>query len=200
MSPRLDVPSLVTVLQKPDLPQTQQMNAAMGLLRNGALPEALALARQLVSANAKDVEARQLLAICLARTGSVVEAEREFTHALQLAPDHPHVLSNLATLLRSAGRVHEAIPLWRRATAANPGHLQAWMDLGAAELSIDHHREAAAAFERALALQPSARAWHYLGNARRAGGELALAEAAFRNALALDPRSASAFVNLGAVF
>jgi Flp pilus assembly protein TadD len=199
MSPRLDVPSLVTVLQKPDLPQIQQMNAAMGLLRNGALPEALALARQLVSANAKDVEARQLLAICLARTGSVVEAEREFTHALQLAPDHPHVLSNLAALLRSAGRVHEAIPLWRRATAANPGHLQAWMDLGAAELSIDHHREAAAAFERALALQPSARAWHYLGNARRAGGELVLAEAAFRNAIALDPRSASAFVNLGAV-
>jgi len=199
MSPRLDVPSLVAALQKPESPQIQQMNAAMGLLRNGALPEALALARQLVSANSKDVEARQLLAICLARTGNTVEAEREFTHALQLAPAHPHVLSNLATLLRNAGRVHEAIPLWRRATAANPGHLQAWMDLGAAELSIDRHREAAAAFERALALQPSARAWHYLGNARRAGGELVLAETAFRNAITLDPRSASAFINLGAV-
>jgi Flp pilus assembly protein TadD len=175
------------------------MNAAMGLLRNGALPEALALARQLVAASPENVEARQLLAICLARTGSVVEAEREFTHALQLAPAHPHVLSNLATLLRSAGRVHEAIPLWRRATAADPRHLQAWMDLGAAELSIAHNREAATAFERAIALQPSARAWHYLGNARRAQGELALAEVAFRKAIALDSRSASAFINLGAV-
>jgi len=171
----------------------------MGLLRRGALPEALALAGRLAAAHPDSVEARQLLAICLARTGKAGEAEREFAQALRLAPDHPHVLSNLASLLRSLGRSEEAVALWQRATQAHPSFLQAWMDLGATELARGRGNEAVAAFERAIALQPSARAWHYLGNARRAQGELALAETAFRNAIALDPRSASAFLNLGAV-
>ena len=178
---------------------TQQTNAVLGLLRSGAIGEALPLARQLVAFAPQDVEARHLLALCLARSGNAADAEREFAHALRLAPNHPGTLANLAVLLRSLGRVQEAIPLWRRATAAHPQFLQAWIDLGAAELSLGQHQQAVVAFGKALALQPSALAWHYLGNARRETGELPAAEVAFRNALALDPRSATAWINLGAV-
>jgi tetratricopeptide (TPR) repeat protein len=184
-------------LRPPDT--TRQLNAVMALLRGGAIGEALPLARELAARVPQDVEARQLLALCLARSGDATEAEREFTQALRLAPSHPGVLANLAVLLRGLGRVQEAIPLWRRATAAHPQFQQAWIDLGAAELSLGQHQQAAAAFETALALQPSALAWHYLGNARRDAGDLPAAETAFRNALALDPRSASAWINLGAV-
>lgn len=175
------------------------MNAVVALLRSGAIGEALPLARQLAALAPQDAETRQLLALCLARSGNAVEAEREFAQALRLAPGHAEVLANLAVLLRSLGRVQEAIPLWRRATTAQPQFQQAWIDLGAAELSVGQHQQAAAAFEQALALRPSALAWHYLGNARREADDLPAAEIAFRNALALDPRSASAWINLGAV-
>ncbi|QNP39659.1 tetratricopeptide repeat protein [Lysobacter solisilvae (ex Woo and Kim 2020)] len=177
----------------------QQLNAVIGLLRSGVIGEALPLAQQLVARAPQDAEARQLLALCLARSGSAADAEREFVQALQLAPAHPGILANLAVLLRGQGRVQEAIPLWRRALAVQPKFVQAWIDLGAAELSLGQHQAATVAFEQALALQPSALAWHYLGNARRDAGDLPAAETAFRNAVALDPRSASAWINLGAV-
>lgn len=171
----------------------------MGLLRNGATGEALALARQLATRAPDDADIRQLLAICLSHTGSVAEAEQEFRQALRLTPTHPAVLANLATLLRNVGRAPEAIPLWHRATAADPRFVKAWIDLGAALLSVGRPDEAVVALEKAIALRPSPLAWHYLGSARRAGGELALAETAFRNAIALDPAVATAWINLGAV-
>jgi len=129
----------------------------------------------------------------------VADAELEFREALRLAPAHPAVLANLATLLRSAGRLPEAIALWHRATAADPRFVQAWIDLGAAELSVGHHKQAAEALQKAIALRPSSVAWHYLGSVRRAAGDLPLAEIAFRNAIALDPAAATAWINLGAV-
>lgn len=189
----------MTALRTPDATQKQQMHAAMELLRKGAMTEALTLARNLAQAVPGNIDIRQLLAVCLARTGRVADAEQEFRRALELVPAHPGVLANLATLLRSDGRPREAIALWRQATASNPRSLQAWIDLGATELSVGEHGHAIKAFEKAIALQPSATAWHYLGNARRATGELPLSETAFRNALAIDPGSASAWINLGAV-
>jgi Flp pilus assembly protein TadD len=171
----------------------------MGLLAKGATGEALALARRLAEASPQNIDVRQLLAICLTRSGNIADAEREFRHALRLSPSHPPVLANLATLLRSQGRLPEAIPLWRRATSIDPKFLQAWIDLGAAELSDGQNASAAEAFEKAIALQPSSRTWHYLGNARRALGQLLSAERAFRNAIALDAKSATAWINLGAV-
>lgn len=179
--------------------QKQQINVAMALLQKGDTAEALALARRLSQQWPADIEIRQVLAISLARSGDIVAAEHEFRHALRSAPHHPGILSNLATLLRGAGRPLDAIPLSQQATRAHPGFVQGWIDLGAAQLAAGQPVQAAIAFQRAIELKPSPLAWHYLGNARRASGELEAAVIAFRNAIALDPAYAIAWVNLGAL-
>lgn len=177
-----------------------KLHAVWQLFQKGDVAQAAQLALQIVQSNPNAVEAQHLLGICYAQQGNDVAAEVAFKVALGLAPNHPQLLANQATLLRRQNRLEDAAQLWQRAVSVAPKFTQAWIDLGLAELKLGRHLQAVAPLQQATIQQPqSALAWHGLGNAQRLCGELEAAELAFKNAIQFDPKYESAWVNLGAI-
>lgn len=81
-----------------------------------------------------------------------------------------------------AGRHEEAAVALRAYVAQNPRDASAWVWLGASYYQLGYVRDAAAAFERAMALQPSGEIALWLGAAYAAAGREADARAAFARA------------------
>ncbi len=172
----------------------------MRLLQAGQADAALAIGKRLVAEAAQAPDACQLLAMCHAETGNSDEAEKAFLHALELAPNHPLVLVNYATMLRKTGRLDAALGALQRAVDTAPDFAKAWTELGVTALEAGHPQQALVALKRAVELQPdSVLAWHGLGNASRATEDLDAAEAAFTKVIALAPEHRSASINLGTV-
>lgn len=67
----------------------------------------------------------------------------------------PHAMTNLAVLLRDAGRLEEALPYARRAVAQMPRYAHGHRVLGKLALAAGRADEALAAFQQALAIEPA---------------------------------------------
>ena len=64
------------------------------------------------------------------------------------------MLNNLGYSQLTLGRYDLALPLLRRAIAANDGNAQAHMNLGLAFFGLSRYGDAVESWERAVALQP----------------------------------------------
>ena len=180
--------------------QSSQLERVLRLLQAGRADEALEFGMELAAQAARAPDALQLLAMCHGEKGNSDEAEQAFLRALELAPNHPLILVNYATMLRKAGRLDAALAVLRRATGMAPDFAKAWSELGNTALRAGHLQQALVALKRAVALQPDlVLAWHGLGSASRATGDLDAAESAFQRVMELDPQQQSAQINLGAV-
>lgn len=99
-----------------------------------------------------------------------------------------------------ARRWAEAGAAYERALAAG-GPARAWYRLGNVREEQDRDAEAAACFQRALALDPAhAQAWNNLGGARQRAGDLEGAIDAYRRSIAADPDLAQPYLNLGRLY
>lgn len=180
--------------------QAGELQRAFALLQAGQPGEALAVARRLVDIAACSADAQQLLGMCLSRGGQIEAALDAFARALELAPDHPLILSNYVLALRQAGRVRAALRLALRATEIASDSPKAWLELSVAAQAAGDPALAASAGARALRLQPdSLPALQAVGNAARAGEDLAAAEKAYRTLLARDASQHQAWLGLGDV-
>jgi Tfp pilus assembly protein PilF len=180
--------------------QAARLETAFGLLRERRGAEALAIVRQIAAQAPSSVDAHHALALCHTECGDHAAAEQSFRRALSLAPGNAMVLGNFATMLRGQGRDEEAFRIFLQAADAGPDGARFRVEAGLAALDLGRSADALRLLELAVAQQAgSARAWHGLGNARRAQGDLEGAEAAFRKAVALAPQAAASWVNLGVV-
>lgn len=83
------------------------------------------------------------------------EAQRAFTEAASILPDHPMVLHERARRLALAGDASGARVILERVVTAAPRHLPAWLSLAAVLRTLGRQDEELAALERALALEPT---------------------------------------------
>jgi tetratricopeptide (TPR) repeat protein len=102
-----------------------------------------------------------------------------------------------ARLCQQAGDFAHAELLARQVVQQEPAHAEAWVLLGAACHGQGKHAEAAAHFQQALRLRPSADAHYGLAGALAALGRHAEAVDHYRHALRLEPRHAEALTDLG---
>ncbi len=172
--------------------QAAQFQQAIALLQSGNAPQALGLSWTLVREAPDCADAQQLLGLCMAETDQ--PADEAFRRALALA-NSPLIAANYATWLRKQRRFADAVSVLENA----PTTAQTALLLGSTLLTMQDHARAAKAFECAVALQPSAQAWHGLGSALRGSEDWEIAAAAFRKAIELDANYAPAWVNLGAM-
>jgi len=192
--------AMVGAIQALTASQARQLATTFQLLQAGQAAAALTSAAQLAALAPAAPDAQQLLAMCLAETGAVDNAETAFRCALALAPRHPLILLNYATLLRKLGRLDEALAGFQDAVGSAPELAKAWLELGLTALQAGRSQRALTALGRAVELTPdSALAWHALGNARRETSDLEAAAEAFQTAVAIAPDYATAWVNLGVV-
>lgn len=192
--------TLATAPQALTADEARQCEAAAGLLREGKVPDALRIAEGVLAKVPRSPDALQLVAMCQSEAGEFALAERSFRRALELSPDQPLLLVNLATLLRKVARVPEALVLYQRATEVAPQFGKAWLELGNTLFDLGLPDKAAPALERAVQAQPeSVMGWSALGSAYRQLEQWESAEAAFLKALKLAPGYSAGWLNLGAV-
>ncbi|MEB3348445.1 MAG: tetratricopeptide repeat protein, partial [Cyanobacteriota bacterium] len=129
--------------------------------------------------------------------GDTSGAMAAWRQALQLRPDHPEALNNLALGLHEQGDPGAAIATFREALARRPAFAAARFNLGNALLDVGALDEAIACYEACLALQGDlAEAQLNLGSALQERGDRSAARAAFEAVLRLRPDDADAHGNL----
>ena len=96
------------------------LEVARGHIGQGQGFFAIDPARRAQALRPKDWRAASLLGVALEQTGRYPEAEAAYAQALQLSPNNPSVLSNLAMFRAGQGKGDEAESLLRRAVA-QPG-------------------------------------------------------------------------------
>ncbi len=105
----------------------------------------------------------------------------------------------LARCHRRAGKLAEAIREYEAAAVIYDGYSVLHLEHGRALLASGNLESAAAAFEKSLALAPSAEAESGLATAARKLGDALRAIEALRRAVALDPKDAESWNELGAL-
>ena len=81
-------------------------------------------------------------------------AEMEYRRSLELAPQNPHVINDLAILTAELGRLDEAVALTQRAIALDPLRGTFHYALARYLIALGRYDEAEAALQKAIDLQP----------------------------------------------
>jgi TolB-like protein/class 3 adenylate cyclase/Tfp pilus assembly protein PilF len=89
------------------------------------------------------------------------EAEAEYRHALELAPQNPAVTANLASLMSTLGRLDEAVALQQRAIALDPLRSASHFNLSLYLTGLGRYDDAEAALRKVIALQPQSSQNYY---------------------------------------
>jgi tetratricopeptide (TPR) repeat protein len=182
--------------QKRD-PASGDIRAEMArLLREaGRLEEAIVEAREGTRVDTTSVEARLVLAqLYLAQAESQQSldplklAASTYEEALKLKPRDAQALRELAAVYAQLGQPADAARTWQRFLQdVDPGSLEAYLQLGALRLGQGDSEGAAQALEKAVEIEPSARAFHSLGDIYRLAQKNEEAARHYRSALGLEP-------------
>ncbi len=169
---------------------------AVSLHQQGRLAEAEPLYRQVLAA-APSYQAQYLLAVLLYQQQRADAALEAVDQAVALNPQGVESLLLKGAVLQAAGRSEEALQNLAAVTARQPGHAEGWYNQGVVLSSLGRQNEAVAAFDRTLAIRPTASAWTNRGVALTALGRAADAVDSFDSALALDMAFPAALYNRG---
>ena len=113
-------------------------------------------------------------------------------------PEAPLFQATYARALKDAGRIRDALEIYRRAIARWPDDASIYHDLAVAASAAGRNDEAARAEQAALALEPSnGAAANGLGLVETSKGRAQDAERAFERAVGADPTNAVYWTNLG---
>jgi Flp pilus assembly protein TadD len=148
----------------------------------------------------EDVANLRRLAADQATGGQLSGAISTLRQALDLAPDHPAVLSDLGRLALRMGEAKTAEVLFERAYAADPSNPEAADDLAQALRDQGRYGEAVAVLRPILEASPDLPGlWNTLGAIVNAEGDSATALIYFDEALRLAPSFAAARYNRSGV-
>lgn len=194
--------------QKRD-PASGDIRAEMArLLREaGRLDEAIAEAREGARVDAASVEARLVLAqLYLAQAEAQQSldplklAASSYEEALKLHGREAQALRELAAVYAQLGQPADAARTWQRFLQdVDPGNVEAHLQLGALRLSQGDSEGAAQALEKAVEIEPSARAFQSLGDIYRMAQKNEEATRHYRSALALEPGNVATRLKLAEV-
>ena len=176
-----------------------QQRLGEALERIGALDAAIDAYRRAIAARPDFTRADNSLTLALAKAGRGPEAVERARARVAEAPGDPERLFTLG-LAQSEQDVDEAIRTFTRVIAMRPDHVLAYYNLALVLKRVDRAKDAIAALQRALAIQPRAEAHFALGTLYFHQGEFDRASAALKAAVAAEPRLVDAHIALGSVF
>ncbi len=141
-----------------------------------------------------------LEALASQEAGDLAGAERLYAKALELAPDRPSVMNNLATIYIERDRHAEARLLCERLLKINPDDEIALVNLGSCQIRTGPAEEALASYEKALKIRPDYELAHVgRGRALQELNRLDEALASYDRALAIRPGHADTLNSRGNV-
>lgn len=116
--------------------------------------EAEEILEQAVALDPSSADAWSNLGAARRQLGQAVDAADAFRRAYELAPDDSDTMSHLALAYIDAEDWAQAASLLEKATAADGSRANLWLQLGVARLGVGRSRDAVAAFETAIRLDP----------------------------------------------
>ena len=174
-----------------------RLEVAVQHQRAGRLREAATLYRELLQEAPRDADLMQRLGVTLAQLGGHEHGAGLLMASLEIKPDRPPVLLNLARALLALQRPEDALHCCERALSLDASNAAAHRLRGSTLTSLGRHAEALANLGQAVRLAPSdAGALTDLGVALAAGDRAHDAVTCFERAVAIDPHQAAPHHNL----
>jgi len=172
-------------------------NQAISLHQQGRLPEARQRYEQWRRMNPGDINALQLLSVCLAQMGELPQALQMLDQAIALAPQQPAFHNNRANMLRLLGRLPEALQSCTRAIQLKPDYAEAYNNRGNVQQDLKLTDLALKDYAEAIRLNPNyAEAIYNRAVAQQSVQKHAEAIEGLNKVLALAPGQAQALARL----
>jgi Flp pilus assembly protein TadD len=174
------------------------LRAGMANERTGNYPGAVRLYRRGLEIEPRNVELLNAIGFALFQDGKSQEASVELEKALAIDPKHWKAHNNMALASIDLGELELAEAHYRESLAIQP-QPAIYNDLGFVLERLGMTDDAAAAYRKALELDPGLSSAHYnLGTSMARSGAYAAAEKHFRAALRTNP-NAQTYTGLGVV-
>jgi tetratricopeptide (TPR) repeat protein len=181
-----------------DPTRQRALEAAVRDHRSGRLRDAVRAYEKLLRDSNEDADVLQLMGVAQGQLGNHEGAAACLMRSLELQPDRPSVILNLAQALRSLGRDAEALHYCDRALALDPSLAGAYRLRGAAHAALGRLQDAIANYGHAARLTPNdANVFLDLGTVLDQAGRTADALVCFDRAIELNPQLAPAHHNRG---
>jgi tetratricopeptide (TPR) repeat protein len=175
----------------------EKLKSGLAALQRGQISLAVAAFTDILSIQPKHSGALQLLGMARKSEGSVHEACNLLRQSLDVHPNQPHVLNNLANMLGEF-EPNEAIKCYQRAIQFKPDYYEAISNLAGVRLSQYDYDQARTDFERALIIAPGhVQSLLGLASLSHLMSEFTRGEAFARQALELAPGSSRGHQLLG---
>jgi len=180
---------------------TDRFEDGKALHRAGDYTGAIAIYREVVTAEPSHFRALNNLGACHEELDQHSEAEATFRRALEIAPGEAPLHHNLGRLLHLEGRLEDAERHYRQALELDGSIGGVHFNLGRLLQEAGRHEDAEPALRVAAAEDPEAPAAHsFLGDALFAQRRVEEALMEYRRVTELDPSDAAAHFDLGKSF
>jgi len=189
------------------------------MINNRQFSEAEQLLNQATKLDPSCGEVHGYLGMAYQNSQNTAKAIDEYLLALQLNPQMSFIKVNLGTCYMNMNQQAQAVPYFQQYLQENPNapdaaqvnsyiqqagsregqqNLRGTVEQGQALLNQHKFREASAAFQQAIAIQPNfAPAHFFLGYALAQSGQYQQAISEFQTSLQLDPSQKEAVLNIG---
>lgn len=125
------------------------------LLQNGKPAEAEKALLKILSLDANNLPALEILGVIKGSQGEHAESAKYLAKAVNINPNNPSLHYNLAKALSECGRDAEAIPHHEQVLRMASNNPDAWLNYGKSLVATKQNCEALEAFNRALSIQPN---------------------------------------------
>lgn len=164
-----------------------RLGECAGLQAQGRFDESIAIAREIVRAEPRLVDAHLLLGDALANTGRHRQAVESFETVLELKPDENLSMNMVLELLRRLGAYDETVASGLRFLEIFPEDPMLLEQVGYAYASLGEPDRALEYLLRSIAIEPNATRLTKAGELHGLEGNYAAAEASLQRALDIDP-------------
>jgi tetratricopeptide (TPR) repeat protein/2-polyprenyl-3-methyl-5-hydroxy-6-metoxy-1,4-benzoquinol methylase len=176
----------------------QLVAQAKRALGAGELQRTAQLCRKALRQTPRHLEALHLISVVALEQQDYASAANALQRALEIAPDHGVLLSNLAAAQRGLGRLDEALASLERAAARDPTNALTQFNLGILCADSGQLERAEHCLRAAAQLAPNQAEVHLnLANVLHNQGRLSDAIASYEDALARNATLPGAHYNLG---
>lgn len=190
--------------QKPESHATEETTVsttelfAQGLQHHklNEVAQAQAFYEQILQIDPAHADALHHLGLILHHGGNNAQALALIQKAIAIQPTFA-IYNNVANILKTEGRIAEAIENFHKAIALKPDYAEAYNNLGVLYKDQKNSDRAIAHFQKAIALNPDfAGAYLNLGTALKEGNNLEASVACYQKAIAIQPDYAEAYNGL----
>jgi len=177
-----------------------KLQTALKYHKNGQLPEAEIIYRQIIEEESDNYNVLNLFGILLFQHKRYEEAITYIEKAVEIKPT-AYFYINLGNIHSAKGDMDKAINYYNEALELNPDEAEPWFGLGVCYKNKNEYDKAIECYEKAISIRPSFYSAHInIGNIYKLKNELDKAVEFYKKALLFNQNDSDAYNSLGLLY